>query len=659
MVGSQLVNNYAQAGLPPISSTNSAITILPGEKIRCNTASASQFGCLSAADFTTFSNKLDASRFNYVTNSDAEADTSDWNTYDDSGRTTSAFYLEQDITWTAVASGNGGNGVNIQYIFHATQSSSTPLVTVVNPNLITIAWYNGPTLANNPTATQLKAAFDAVPAAVAIATCTITGTASDRQYITGSHVLAEGGDTAPVNGTGGTSGLTFTRSTSSPLVESASFLLSKPASDKIGSGVSTDFTINAADKGNPLQVSFYYSGSGVTLGSASDVRVFLYDVTNAAMIPLSRKTLTGPTDSTTYRYAANFTASSSSVNYRLILHNSTTNSSTWDLKLDEVTINSSLDASAATEVPSLVLPSQPISGAVTSGMAVAWTDGASQWVPATNVFNGDQWGAFGMAGNIVGSLADITVRGKFTENQSFGPFAGYNQYVSTTAGSLTPIYPAANNYLIMGKAIASDTLLVNPYVGFANNPTKGQLLVGTGTAGDANLTVGANGNVLIANSAQTTGLQWAPAVVAAAPFTYTLATRTLTVATATDSVAGVMSAADHTTFTGHAPKATPTFTGDVNSSTGNVLVSTIGKGVSIKTGTNARIGTATLVGGTVTVNNTSITANTRIFLTSNVDGGTPGWLRVSAKTNATSFVITSSSGTDTSTVAWYLVESIP
>lgn len=70
----------------------------------------------------------------------------------------------------------------------------------------------------------------------------------------------------------------------------------------------------------------------------------------------------------------------------------------------------------------------------------------------------------------------------------------------------------------------------------------------------------------------------------------------------------------------------------------------------------ARMGTATLVGGTVTVTNSAVTANTRIFLTSQADGGTPGFLRVSARSVGTNFTITSSSGTDTSTVAWILIE---
>jgi hypothetical protein len=79
-------------------------------------------------------------------------------------------------------------------------------------------------------------------------------------------------------------------------------------------------------------------------------------------------------------------------------------------------------------------------------------------------------------------------------------------------------------------------------------------------------------------------------------------------------------------------------------------------GLVVTEGANAKQGVATLVAGAVTVNNTSITANSRIFLTSQVDGGTPGSVRVSARVAGTSFTITSSSGTDTSTVAYIISE---
>lgn len=92
----------------------------------------------------------------------------------------------------------------------------------------------------------------------------------------------------------------------------------------------------------------------------------------------------------------------------------------------------------------------------------------------------------------------------------------------------------------------------------------------------------------------------------------------------------------------------------VNLKTGNVTGADVLGGVS--EAANGRMGVATLVGGTVVVNNTSVTANTRIFLTAQTSGAAAGALRVSARTAGTSFTVTSSSGTDTSQVAYLLVE---
>ena len=89
---------------------------------------------------------------------------------------------------------------------------------------------------------------------------------------------------------------------------------------------------------------------------------------------------------------------------------------------------------------------------------------------------------------------------------------------------------------------------------------------------------------------------------------------------------------------------------------GNVAVNTVGSGLRVKEGSNAKQGTAVLVAGTSVVANTSVTASSRILLTSNVDGGTPGFLRVSARSAGVSFTILSSSGTDTSTVAYQIFE---
>src|SRR6266851_3264991 len=91
-------------------------------------------------------------------------------------------------------------------------------------------------------------------------------------------------------------------------------------------------------------------------------------------------------------------------------------------------------------------------------------------------------------------------------------------------------------------------------------------------------------------------------------------------------------------------------------SNSSLSLNTLARGFRTKEGANAKQGTAVLVAGTVTVADTSVTATSRIFLTSQVDGGAPGFLRITAVTAGVSFVITSSSGTDTSTVAYEIYE---
>lgn len=87
-----------------------------------------------------------------------------------------------------------------------------------------------------------------------------------------------------------------------------------------------------------------------------------------------------------------------------------------------------------------------------------------------------------------------------------------------------------------------------------------------------------------------------------------------------------------------------------------VEITTAGVQLKSKEGTNSLSGVATLVGGTVTVSNANITASSRIFLTGQNSSGTPGDLYVSARSNGVSFTITSTSGSDTRDVAYFIVE---
>jgi hypothetical protein len=127
----------------------------------------------------------------------------------------------------------------------------------------------------------------------------------------------------------------------------------------------------------------------------------------------------------------------------------------------------------------------------------------------------------------------------------------------------------------------------------------------------------------------------------------------------------------------------PVFTGSVtltgysnynfNSSTNTLKVASTGTGGSLVRGTfniqqlvidenpdslaaNGMSGVATLVGGTVTVSSNVVTNFSRIFVTVQTAGGTQGHLRIASRSAGTSFTITSTSGTETSTVAWMILE---
>jgi hypothetical protein len=88
---------------------------------------------------------------------------------------------------------------------------------------------------------------------------------------------------------------------------------------------------------------------------------------------------------------------------------------------------------------------------------------------------------------------------------------------------------------------------------------------------------------------------------------------------------------------------------------GPIDIIAIGSGLKVAEGGNAKQGVATLVGGTVSVGNTTVTASSRIIYSVQTPGGTQGFLSCAA-TPGTGFVITSTSVTDTSVIAWEIFE---
>ena len=156
--------------------------------------------------------------------------------------------------------------------------------------------------------------------------------------VTGWSTYADAAGTSPVDGTGGSPTTTFTRSTSSPLRSAASGLLTKDAANRQGEGVAYAFTIASADQAKVLNVSFEYAvSSSFASGDSSDVRIWIYDVTNSTLIPVTPYTIQGGSTGS-WKFSGIFQTASNSTSYRLIFHVATTNASAWTMKVDSVVV---------------------------------------------------------------------------------------------------------------------------------------------------------------------------------------------------------------------------------------------------------------------------------------------------------------------------------
>lgn len=139
---------------------------------------------------------------------------------------------------------------------------------------------------------------------------------------------------APVDGTGGTTtGMTYEAVTSGTLRGAVSYRLSKDAANRQGNGVAFDLTIDSVDKSTVQSINFDISASANFV--SGDASLYIYDVTNAVMLPIVTLLPTG-TSSQFSRGIALTTGTS----YRILLHVASTSALAYDITLDAMTVNS-------------------------------------------------------------------------------------------------------------------------------------------------------------------------------------------------------------------------------------------------------------------------------------------------------------------------------
>jgi len=146
-------------------------------------------------------------------------------------------------------------------------------------------------------------------------------------------------DTQPFDGTGGSPTITCTRNASGTILhENGELQILKDSSDRQGEGCSVNFTINDNDafKGKVFQTTFLWDGKTDTDYANGDVKLFFFDRDNSTLItPEVIEATDNQLPATAGMIHVIWQTVSNANDYRLILHQSTTNAAAVTTKGDE------------------------------------------------------------------------------------------------------------------------------------------------------------------------------------------------------------------------------------------------------------------------------------------------------------------------------------
>ncbi len=249
---------------------------------------------------------------NFILNPDAESDTGGWSTY----------ALTESVTFT-----DAGDLVTLSAHGLSTGSAlSFSVITTTTGISVNTTYY---AIVASSSTFQVASSLANAQAGTALA-LTTNGTGTVLKSF-------------PMTGTGGSPTVTWTRSTSTPLTGTGSFLFTKDAANRMGEGSSYAFSCDNASQAKVLTIECdYIVGSGTFVagssGIESDVEVWIYDVTNAVMIQPSTYKFFSNSSTTSGHFSATFQTASNSTSYRLILHTATTSASAYTLKFDTVQV---------------------------------------------------------------------------------------------------------------------------------------------------------------------------------------------------------------------------------------------------------------------------------------------------------------------------------
>lgn len=272
---------------------------------------------------------------------------------------------------------------------------------------------------------------------------------------TGWATYLDAAGTSPVDGTGGSPNITWTRTTSTPLRGTGSFLLTKDAFSRQGEGVSYAFTIDNSDKGKVLQCSFEYQIASGTFADTPDITLWIFDVTNSRLIQPAPYQLKN--SGIIEKFGFEFQSSSDSTSYRLIIHISSTSTSAYTIKFDNFNLG-----------PQAKLYGSPITDWISFTPTGSWV---------SNTTYSGRWRRVGDKAEIQYSLqitggvtaASLTVSipsglsidsskliGGLDAPVGFGSFLDAGNYY----GIATPFYNTSTTLLVRGGAVSGTQSLL-------------------------------------------------------------------------------------------------------------------------------------------------------------------------------------------------------
>ena len=264
---------------------------------------------------------------------------------------------------------------------------------------------------------------------------------------------ADAAGTTPVDGTGGTANITWTRQSSTILRGTQSYKLTKDAANRQGEGASYDFTIKTQDTNKKLKIQFDFKTDEDAAFAQGDLTVYVYDVTNSTLItPVDVDITKGQN---IFQTSFNSTDSTS---YRLIFHVATTNASAWDVYIDNIIVGP---------------------GMTSQGAAIG------KWISTTLTFSGNTGtrSSEEVWYRRVGDTMEVRGRLEFSGAGSNGSSMTFDIPEGLTFNTdVVPTGPTSSQFYILGYGGWSDSGTSFKSLGLAHNDTTDQIAFAVSTA---------------------------------------------------------------------------------------------------------------------------------------------------------------------------------